>query len=209
MKIFLVEDSLVVRGQLAAMLATIPGAEVVGEAASALPAIRDILNLRPDLVLLDVHLAEGSGFEVLNAVHVAAPEIDFCMLTDLRTPFLPAARRAARGTRGFRQAHGIRARARPGRAARRRRAGARGPTLTPIKETSMKIQVQCRRSGEPRTFLLGARWLHVISVLDRVADNSMRRFRLLVADGREFVLRHDPHSGDWQLARVHARRRDS
>jgi len=82
MKIFLVEDSLVVRGQLAAMLATIPGAEIVGEAQSALPAIRDILDLRPDLVLLDVHLAEGSGFDVLNAVHVNAPEIDFCMLTN-------------------------------------------------------------------------------------------------------------------------------
>jgi DNA-binding NarL/FixJ family response regulator len=81
MKIFLVEDSLAARGQLAAMLATIPGAEIVGEAASAMPAIRDILTLRPDLVLLDVHLAEGSGFDVLNAVHIAAPEIDFCMLT--------------------------------------------------------------------------------------------------------------------------------
>ena len=66
----------------------------------------------------------------------------------------------------------------------------------------MKIQVQCRRGGEPRTFLLGARWLHVISVLDRVADNSIRHFRLLVADGREFVLRHDPRSDDWQLAAV-------
>jgi hypothetical protein len=71
----------------------------------------------------------------------------------------------------------------------------------------MKIQVQCGRGGEPRTFLLGARWLHVISVLDRVADNSLQRFRLLVADGREFVLRHDPRSGDWQLARVHAPRK--
>ena len=81
MKIFLVENSLVVRGQLVAMLAAIPGAEIVGVAESALPAIRDILNLRPDLVLLDVHLAEGSGFDVLNAVHVNAPEIDFCMLT--------------------------------------------------------------------------------------------------------------------------------
>ena len=82
MKIFLVEDTLVARGQLVAMLATIPGAEIVGVAESAIPAIRDILALRPDLVLLDVHLAEGSGFDVLNAVHVAAPEIDFCMLTN-------------------------------------------------------------------------------------------------------------------------------
>jgi len=82
MKIFLVEDSLVARGQLAAMLATIPGAQLVGEAQSAMAAIREILTLRPDLVLLDVHLAEGSGFDVLNAVHVNAPEIDFCMLTN-------------------------------------------------------------------------------------------------------------------------------
>jgi DNA-binding NarL/FixJ family response regulator len=81
MKIFLVEDSLMARGQLAAMLATIPGAQIIGQADKAMPAIRDILTLRPDLVLLDVHLAEGSGFDVLNAVHVAAPEIDFCMLT--------------------------------------------------------------------------------------------------------------------------------
>ena len=70
----------------------------------------------------------------------------------------------------------------------------------------MRIQVQCQR-GEPRTFRLGERWLHVISVLDRAAENSLQRFRLLVADGREFVLRHDPRSGDWQLAGVHARRR--
>jgi hypothetical protein len=71
----------------------------------------------------------------------------------------------------------------------------------------MRIQVQCRRGGEPRTLLLGAHWLHVISVLDRAAENSLQRFRLLVADGREFVLRHDPRSGDWQLAQVLGPRR--
>jgi DNA-binding NarL/FixJ family response regulator len=81
MRIFLVEDSSPVRGRLAEMLAAIPGVSIVGEAERALPAIRDILCLRPDLVLLDIHLAEGSGFDVLNAVHVAAPEIDFCMLS--------------------------------------------------------------------------------------------------------------------------------
>ena len=70
----------------------------------------------------------------------------------------------------------------------------------------MRIQVQCWRDGAPRIFLLGARWLHVTSVLDRVAENSLQRFRLLVADGREFVLRHDLRSGDWQLAAVHPRR---
>jgi DNA-binding NarL/FixJ family response regulator len=89
MKIFLVEDSLVARGRLAATLATIPGAQIVGEAANAMEAIRDILTLRPDLVLLDVHLSEGSGFDVLHAVHIAAPEIEFCMLSS----YAPAAYR--------------------------------------------------------------------------------------------------------------------
>jgi DNA-binding NarL/FixJ family response regulator len=63
------------------MLGAIPGAQLVGYADAATPAIREILALRPDLVLLDIHLAEGSGFDVLNGVHVNAPEIEFCMLT--------------------------------------------------------------------------------------------------------------------------------
>jgi hypothetical protein len=70
----------------------------------------------------------------------------------------------------------------------------------------MKIQVLCRRGGDPRTFLVGARWLPVMRVLERAAENSLRRFRVRVADGREFVLRQDLHSGDWRLARVAPRR---
>lgn len=70
----------------------------------------------------------------------------------------------------------------------------------------MKIQVQCRRGGDPRLFLVGARWLQVMRVLERVAENSLRRFRVRVADGREFVLRHDLESGDWILAGVEPRR---
>jgi hypothetical protein len=71
----------------------------------------------------------------------------------------------------------------------------------------MKIHVRCRNGGEPRAFLLGARWLHVLRVLERAAEDSLCRFRVRVADGREFVLRHDLHTGDWRLARVMPRRR--
>ena len=66
----------------------------------------------------------------------------------------------------------------------------------------MKIQVQCRHGGDPRTFLVGARRLQVMRVLERVAENSLRRFRVRVFDGREFVLRHDLHTDDWRLASV-------
>jgi two-component system, OmpR family, response regulator len=83
MEIFLVEDSAPIRARLAAMLAAIPGVRLVGEAAHADAAIRDILASRPDAVVLDLGLAGGtSGFDVLRAVHPQAPEIDFYMLTN-------------------------------------------------------------------------------------------------------------------------------
>lgn len=83
MEIFLVEDSLPVRARLAAMLDGIPGATLVGEAADADAAIRDILASRPDVVMLDLGLAGGSsGFDVLRAVRAQAPDIDFYMLSN-------------------------------------------------------------------------------------------------------------------------------
>jgi hypothetical protein len=71
----------------------------------------------------------------------------------------------------------------------------------------MKIQVHCRRGGAPYTFLVGARRLHVMRVLEHAAENSRRRWRVRVADGREFMLRQDLHTGDWRLAQVNPRRR--
>jgi DNA-binding NarL/FixJ family response regulator len=83
MEIFLVEDSAPVRARLAAMLGGIPGAALIGEAADADAAIRDILAIRPDVVMLDLGLAGGtSGFDVLRAVRPQAPEIDFYMLSN-------------------------------------------------------------------------------------------------------------------------------
>ena len=83
MEIFLVEDSLPVRARLAAMLDGIPGATLVGEAADADSAIREILASHPDVVMLDLGLAGGSsGFDVLRAVRPQAPEIDFYMLSN-------------------------------------------------------------------------------------------------------------------------------
>lgn len=82
MQVFLVEDSVMVRERLQAMLSAVPGTEIVGHAHGAQAAIRDILEKRPDLVVLDVQLAEGSGFDVLRALHAAAPELDVVMLSN-------------------------------------------------------------------------------------------------------------------------------
>jgi DNA-binding NarL/FixJ family response regulator len=100
MQVFIVEDSPLVRARLVDLLESIPGASVVGQASCADAAIRDILAARPDVVLLDLNLAEGSGFDVLRAVHHQAPEIDFYMLSNFAAyPYRELAERL--GARDF------------------------------------------------------------------------------------------------------------
>lgn len=82
MQVFLVEDSPVIRERLEALLADLPGTTIAGRAAGATEAIGSILAARPDLVLLDVQLAEGSGFDVLRALHAQVPELPVVMLTN-------------------------------------------------------------------------------------------------------------------------------
>ena len=70
------------RTRLLAMIAAIPGASVVGYASGADDAIRDIAAQKPDVVVLDLHLAQGSGFDVMRATAVAALGIAFYVLTN-------------------------------------------------------------------------------------------------------------------------------
>jgi len=79
--VYLVEDSPLIRERLREMLAEIPGVSNVGEATGADEAIEAILRLRPQVVLLDLSLAQGGGFDVLRAVRDKAPEVDFYMLS--------------------------------------------------------------------------------------------------------------------------------
>ena len=83
--IYLVEDSAPVRERLAAMLASIPGTQVVGHAAGAREAISDILAKQPDVVLCDLNLKDGTGFEVLRALKASAPAIECYMLSNFST----------------------------------------------------------------------------------------------------------------------------
>ena len=100
MQVFLVEDSAAIRSRIAAMLEATPNAELSGHAADADGAIRDILSGAPDLVLLDISLASGSGFDVLRAVRPQAPEIDFYVLSNVSAyPYRQLA--DALGARGF------------------------------------------------------------------------------------------------------------
>ena len=99
-RVFLVDDSELVRKRLAQMLAAVPRTCVVGEAGDVRQAINSIVAAKPDLVLLDISLEQGSGFEVLKALHQLEPSIDVYMLSNFASE--PYRRHALRlGARGF------------------------------------------------------------------------------------------------------------
>lgn len=82
MQVFLVENSPPVLERLTKMLAALPEVSIVGHAGDVREAIAGILAAKPDLVVLDLKLAHGNGFEVLAEVRAREPGIEFYMLSN-------------------------------------------------------------------------------------------------------------------------------
>ena len=81
-KVFIVEDAPLIRKRLVEIVSEIEGVSVVGEAESASEAVAGIMATRPQCVVLDFRLSDGTGVDVLRAVHPASPEIGFVVLTN-------------------------------------------------------------------------------------------------------------------------------
>ena len=73
--------------------------EVVGEAEDVQPAIKLIAELKPDVVLLDVHLPGGGGQAVIESVKSSNPEVKFLALSASDAPedVIAVIRAGARG----------------------------------------------------------------------------------------------------------------
>ncbi|HYL25328.1 MAG TPA: response regulator [Burkholderiales bacterium] len=82
MDVFIAEATPRGRKALAGLLAGIPNVRLVGEADGARSAIAGILEKKPQVVLLGLKLAEGSGLEVLGEVHAREPGIDCYMISN-------------------------------------------------------------------------------------------------------------------------------
>lgn len=80
--VFVVEDSPAIRERLIEMLAHVDAATLVGEAETAHDAIDGIRRVAPDVVLLDIHLREGSGLDVLRATRDATGRPVFVVLSN-------------------------------------------------------------------------------------------------------------------------------
>jgi DNA-binding NarL/FixJ family response regulator len=70
-----VDDSIVPRTAARAMLASTADLRLVGEASSGADALRSVDTLKPDLVLMDVHMPEMDGPTTARALLIRHPEI--------------------------------------------------------------------------------------------------------------------------------------
>ena len=68
MKVFIADDSLVLRERLEEMLSELPGIEIMGYAQDVPEALTSINTLKPDVVILDIRMPGGSGVDVLQNI---------------------------------------------------------------------------------------------------------------------------------------------
>ncbi|MFD4676346.1 response regulator [Lentzea sp. NPDC058450] len=99
-RVFLVDDHALFRAGVKAELDTITEEiEVVGEAGGVGEAVAGISHLKPDVVLLDVHMPDGGGAEVLRQIRTKIPEVTFLALSvsDAAEDVINVIRAGARG----------------------------------------------------------------------------------------------------------------
>lgn len=84
-RLVVVDDHPVVRHGLVAMLRYERDMQVVGEAENGVEAVNHILELVPDVVLLDLNLPKMSGIEVMRQVRAQQPRVRFLVLTTYDT----------------------------------------------------------------------------------------------------------------------------
>jgi two-component system response regulator DevR len=81
LRLLVVDDHEVVRQGLVALLDRRPGFEVVAQAGSVAESIDQARLHRPDIVVMDVRLPDGSGVEACRAIRYELPETRVIMLT--------------------------------------------------------------------------------------------------------------------------------
>jgi two-component system, NarL family, response regulator DevR len=81
LRLLVVDDHEVVRQGLVALLDRRPGFQIVAQAGSVQEAIAQARLQRPDIVVMDVRLPDGSGVEACREIRAEMPETRVIMLT--------------------------------------------------------------------------------------------------------------------------------
>lgn len=97
--VVLVDDHAIWRGGVRSMLRATEF-DIIGEASSGTEAIDVCTTLKPDLVLLDIRMAGGDGFDALKGIKSARETTSVLMLTTYDNPTFMA-RAVAGGAAGY------------------------------------------------------------------------------------------------------------
>ena len=80
MRVLVVDDHSLFRDGIVSLLEA-AGFNVIGQANNGNMAVEEAIRLRPELVLLDIHMPEMNGLEALKQIKSNLPETRVVMLT--------------------------------------------------------------------------------------------------------------------------------
>lgn len=80
-ELLLVDDHEMVRAGLRSLLAGVSEINIVGEAGSVAQAVREAERLKPQVVLMDLRLADGSGIDACRDILSSLPQTRILFLT--------------------------------------------------------------------------------------------------------------------------------
>ena len=81
LRILLVDDHILFRKGVAAVVTSRPDLEVVGEASDGLQAIERARETVPDIILMDINMPKCNGLEAVKAIKQEMPHVHIIMLT--------------------------------------------------------------------------------------------------------------------------------
>ncbi|MBN2240836.1 MAG: response regulator transcription factor [Dehalococcoidales bacterium] len=80
-RVLIVDDHSLFRRGISDVLKQCDDIRVLAEAATGLEAIDKTRELRPDVVLMDLHMPECTGLEAIQAIHTEMPHVNVLVLT--------------------------------------------------------------------------------------------------------------------------------
>lgn len=85
-RVYVVDDSALIRDRLREMVSTAKDACVIGESGDALEAMKEIRALHPETLILDIQLPGRSGIEILRQIRKAGINTHVIILTNFAYP---------------------------------------------------------------------------------------------------------------------------
>jgi DNA-binding NarL/FixJ family response regulator len=100
LKVFVVDDHPIVRAGLIQVISREAGLSVCGEAGDVPAALQGVTDSGPDVAVVDLHLKEGDGIDLIKQIRKLQPRLPILVLTMHEEPFyVERAMRA--GAQGF------------------------------------------------------------------------------------------------------------